>query len=87
MKDKLVNLARQIIKGYNVAPAEDVGTDGYRLATLLLQHWGLPITPPDIEEFEPTGTRCSDCGEIQYATPSGPCCVNGHGGAPPMEDM
>jgi len=33
----------------------------------------------------PVGT-CSVCGQIQYDTPSGPCCENGHGGAPSVED-
>lgn len=31
-----------------------------------------------------TGTRCSICKEPQHATPSGPCCKNGHGGADPL---
>jgi hypothetical protein len=34
----------------------------------------------------PTGTRCSDCGEQQFAAPGGSVCKNGHGGAPPKED-
>jgi len=86
MKEKMIELSRMIIKGYNRTPAEDVATDGYRLARLFLDYCGVSSTPPDIDEFEPAGTRCGVCGEIQYNTPSGPCCVNGHGGAVPMED-
>jgi len=36
---------------------------------------------PRADDFPPTGTRCSICGEAQHDTPGGPCCVNGHGGA------
>jgi hypothetical protein len=35
---------------------------------------------------EPTGTRCSVCGEPQLRSPSGDTCRNGHGGAPPLEN-
>ncbi len=28
-----------------------------------------------------TGTSCPECGELQYETPSGTTCINGHGGA------
>ena len=34
----------------------------------------------------PIGT-CSICGQIQYETPAGPSCENGHGGAPSVEDV
>jgi hypothetical protein len=30
--------------------------------------------------------RCADCGELQYDTPSGPVCCNGHGGAETVRD-
>ena len=33
-----------------------------------------------------TGARCSICGELQFGTPSGETCKNGHGGAPTMEE-
>jgi hypothetical protein len=39
-----------------------------------------------VTDFPATGTRCSVCGEPQYKTPHGVTCVNGHGGAPPLED-
>lgn len=32
------------------------------------------------EYFAPLGTRCPVCKCLQYDTPSGPCCDNGHGG-------
>jgi hypothetical protein len=32
-----------------------------------------------------TGTACSVCNEPQFETPGGDCCVNGHGGAAPVE--
>ncbi len=28
--------------------------------------------------------NCAECGEPQFITPSGICCVNGHGGAPSL---
>lgn len=31
------------------------------------------------------GLKCSVCGEKQYDTPSGVCCINGHGGAEGVE--
>ena len=31
-----------------------------------------------------TGTRCEDCNEPQFNTPSGVTCVRGHGGSGPM---
>ena len=30
--------------------------------------------------------RCSICRLPQFDTPSGPCCVNGHGGVEPLEE-
>lgn len=36
-----------------------------------------------VDSFPPTGTTCSECGELQYETPCGVSCNNGHGGAPP----
>lgn len=31
-----------------------------------------------------TGTKCSLCGEPQFASPGGATCANGHGGAAPL---
>lgn len=41
---------------------------------------------PKEDLFEPkyTGTKCSDCGEPQFESPSGITCINGHGGAEPQ---
>jgi len=36
---------------------------------------------PATTSFPPVGLDCADCGQPQYQTPSGPCCINGHGGA------
>ena len=38
----------------------------------------------ELVQFEMVGT-CSVCGESQYASPHGPVCRNGHGGAPSLE--
>lgn len=38
------------------------------------------------EEFPSNGTKCSECNELQYKTPGGLSCKNGHGGAEPAED-
>ena len=43
-----------------------------------------PVAP--IDSYAPCGTRCSVCGDPQFATPGGECCRNGHGGAPPLAD-
>jgi hypothetical protein len=40
--------------------------------------------PPTVDEK--TGKYCSVCGEPQYKTVHGDCCVNGHGGAPSKEE-
>lgn len=32
-----------------------------------------------------TNTTCSVCGEMQWTSPSGVTCKNGHGGAPPAD--
>ncbi len=37
----------------------------------------------DKNESKFSGTRCSECLEPQFYTPSGVTCSNGHGGAPP----
>lgn len=36
------------------------------------------------EELEYTGTKCSECGEPQFESPSGITCENGHGGVEPQ---
>jgi hypothetical protein len=41
--------------------------------------------PSTTAEWPRTNTICSVCKEPQYKTPAGPCCTNGHGGAPPLE--
>lgn len=45
-----------------------------------------PKEEPKEDLFEPkyTGTKCSDCGEPQFESPSGITCINGHGGAEPQ---
>lgn len=52
------------------------------------EHFGTPHAHP--EKMEPekklTGTLCSECREPQFETPSGATCVNGHGGADPLEE-
>ena len=40
---------------------------------------------PPIRGMKHLGT-CSVCGKPQFETPSGPCCENGHGGAPTIEE-
>lgn len=52
---------------------------------------GLPSgTPSDAPSVyppgTPLGTACSVCREPQFATDGGPSCVNGHGGAEPLEE-
>ncbi|MDD9148133.1 hypothetical protein OYT88_06175 [Sporolactobacillus sp. CQH2019] len=46
-----------------------------------------PLQHPD-EDPKPkyTGTKCSVCGELQFDTPSGISCKNGHGGAAPATE-
>ncbi len=44
-----------------------------------LAHW--PEEAPDASTV--LRHNCSVCGEPQFATPSGPTCKNGHGGADP----
>lgn len=34
-----------------------------------------------------TGTKCSECGEAQFESPSGITCVNGHGGVEPQGEQ
>jgi len=46
----------------------------------------MPVAPKDPFQDLPWVGTCSECGEPQYATPSGNCCKNGHGGAPSEED-
>lgn len=41
---------------------------------------------PPLESFPLTGTRCSECKEPQYESPSGTVCKNGHGGYPALEE-
>jgi len=41
--------------------------------------------PADPEEVKETGAYCSVCGGLQYSTPAGDTCNNGHGGAPGLE--
>jgi hypothetical protein len=57
-----------------------------------LQHSGEPVVDADAKR---TGIdaaqwrdapQCSVCKEPQFETPSGVTCVNGHGGADPLED-
>jgi hypothetical protein len=45
------------------------------------------ITEESIEECKKdlNGLNCSDCGEPQFNTPSGPSCENGHGGVSGVE--
>jgi len=45
--------------------------------------------PPEDNSTVKRGMRllCAVCREPQFATPSGPCCSNGHGGAPSVEDL
>lgn len=38
-------------------------------------------------EQQPAGTLCSICGKLQYETPSGVTCPEGHGGAPPSGEL
>lgn len=42
--------------------------------------WVWVPTESEPEEDEPI-LKCSICGELQFTTPHGPCCKNGHGGA------
>ena len=37
-----------------------------------------------LESCPLNGYRCSVCGQVQYDTPSGDVCINGHGGADPL---
>jgi hypothetical protein len=39
------------------------------------------MAPADIQ----SRLTCADCGLPQFETPGGPCCANGHGGAPSKE--
>jgi hypothetical protein len=41
----------------------------------------IPIT-----DYPLNGLLCSICMELQYSTPSGACCINGHGGDEGIED-
>jgi hypothetical protein len=43
---------------------------------------GRPPAGSDVPERAYTGENCSVCGHLQFATPSGVTCANGHGGAP-----
>lgn len=43
-------------------------------------------TTPEYPQGTPIGTACSVCREPQFATDGGPSCVNGHGGAEPLEE-
>lgn len=55
-----------------------------------VSHWMFVYPPEGYEEMVETGREikhCSVCGERQYATPSGPTCKNGHGGAEAKEDL
>jgi len=49
-----------------------------------------PAKRPDdvlpFESFPLTGTHCADCGSPQRMTPGGASCMNGHGGAPALEE-
>lgn len=53
--------------------------DGRALPALDLGH--SPHSIPT-NAFPPTGLKCAVCNFEQYETPSGPVCVEGHGGAP-----
>lgn len=37
--------------------------------------------PKSAQSYRPLDMDCAECGLVQYDTPSGPCCENGHGGA------
>jgi hypothetical protein len=52
-------------------------SDGQQLAS---DYVDVEIHSP-IASFPELSTRCAVCGGRQYDTPSGPCCVFGHGGA------
>jgi len=57
---------------------------------LVRRHVGDDDLPPKFHskkviDWPLNGELCSVCGEAQYRTPSGPCCENGHGGAPPKD--
>ena len=47
----------------------------------------------EIEDIEPKKhsdtlkKHCAICNELQYESPSGTVCKNGHGGAPALEDL
>lgn len=48
---------------------------------------GKTTTMMIVDEIGKLNTTCSVCGEPQFNTPSGDTCKNGHGGAPPSEDI
>lgn len=41
--------------------------------------------PPPVTSYQTNGLRCAVCDMIQYETPSGAVCAQGHGGAPGYE--
>jgi hypothetical protein len=60
-----------------------------------IQHEQYPDRREEIEpsinaasstDIKYTGTRCANCGEDQFDTPSGVTCKNGHGGADSIDD-
>jgi hypothetical protein len=64
-----------------------VSNDGQR-GRVLTVHTSHFATCPKARGFRRRASSpCSACGEPQFATPSGLSCPNGHGGAPPKEDV
>lgn len=43
------------------------------------------VEPKEVDEYPPNGLLCASCRTPQYMTPSGPCCVNSHGGCDGIE--
>jgi hypothetical protein len=70
-------------------PAEEAGVSEEAYAAEMAIGTGGPLDPTrnlPWESFPLSGTRCSDCGSPQRRTGGGNVCVNGHGGAEPMEE-
>lgn len=90
LKDMTVLLSAEAVK--LKAQGKTDMARGIALAKLLFEeHIARFATPveslgPQLrhEDFPESGTLCACCHQPQYKTPSGDCCVNGHGGWAPL---